>query len=262
MAGKTALITGASSGIGEEFARRLAADDYDLVLVARSRDKLLALADQLGTLHGRRMEVVAADLSQPRPGRRLADAVEAFGMSVDLLVNNAGFGRLGPFHDEGDRSYDMVQLNCAAVVDLCQAFLPPMLQAGRGAIINIASLAAMQPTPGMSTYAASKAFVLNFSLGLWHEYRKRGVGVVCVCPGPVDTPFFEAAGAGAMRARLPRFAVATPERVVQDALRALRKRRPLVVPKQTSKLLAGGSALLPRTTLTRLAGRALEARAP
>ncbi|MDT0495955.1 SDR family oxidoreductase [Algiphilus sp. W345] len=259
MTGRTALVTGASSGIGEEFARQLAADNYDLILVARSREKLLALAEHLRERHGCRIEVIAADLTQPRPGRRIADSVEALGMHVDLLINNAGFGHLGAFDaQEAGRPYDMVQLNCAAVVDLVEAFLPPMLAVGRGGIVNVASLAAFQPMPRMSVYSATKAFVLNFSLGLWAEYKKRGIRVVCVCPGPVDTPFFETSGAGTMREYVPRFAVASANRVVDDALLGLERARPVVLPRQSSKWLAAGSRLLPQTFIARFLDRALD----
>ena len=228
---KTALITGASGGIGAAFAEALAAAGCDLVLVARSADKLHALAQQLSQRHGRRVEVVVADLAKASPGARLKKTVDTLGLPVDLLVNNAGFGTTGPFEtlDPG-REQEEIRLNTGAVVDLSRAFLPAMLAAGSGAIINVASMAAFQPLPYMAVYGATKAFVWSFSDALWGECRGRGVHVMAVCPGPVDTAFFEATGDAHLRDTVPRASVVSARQVVDEALRGLRRRNRLVVP--------------------------------
>lgn len=244
----TALVTGASGGIGEAFARRLAADGMDLLLVARSADKLGKLARSLRKSCGVRVEVLAADLSQPDAGPRLKEAADGFEMKVDLLINNAGVGLIGSFHRlDALRMQQMIALNIAAVVDVTQAFLPGMLAQGRGAIVNMASLAAFQPTPFMAAYGATKAFVLSFSEGLWGEYRKRGVRVLAVCPGPVDTGFFVATGRPETRAGMPRRMMLTSERVVEESLEALSKNRMILVPGGMSQsIVAGLPRLAPR----------------
>src|SRR5689334_1537992 len=187
---KVALITGASSGIGEAFANTLAAKGCDLILVARSEDKLRALAKQLAEVHSRRVEVVTADLSLAGAAEKVHAATQALGMKVDLLINNAGFGTAGAFHQQdAARERQEVMLNCAAVIDMAHAFLPAMVEAGHGGIVNVASMASFQPIPYMAVYAATKAFVLSFGQGLRQEVRGKGVKVLSVCPGPVDTPF-------------------------------------------------------------------------
>lgn len=243
----TALITGASGGIGEAFARRLAAEGLDLVLVARSRDRLEKLARELRKSCGVRAEVIKADLAEPEPGAPLRDAVERLDMQVDLLVNNAGFGNTGHFHKlEATRDQEMIMVNVAALLDITHAFLPAMLESGRGGIVNIASLAAFQPTPYMTSYGATKAFVLSFSEGLWGEYHDRGIRVLCVCPGPVDSGFFEASGKPETRA-MSRRMMLKPQRVVDDALVALEKERMVVVPGGfTQNVMAGLPRLAPR----------------
>ena len=255
---KTALITGASSGIGEAFAEALAADGSDLILVARSKDKLDALARRIAEKHGRRVEVIAADLAEPSPGARIAASVAKLGMDVDLLLNNAGFGTAGAFHKTPpQRSAQMIALNVAAVVDLTHAFLPAMVERGRGAIVNVASVAAFQPTPTMSVYGASKAFVLSFSEGLWAEYRKKGVRVMAVCPGPVDTPFFEATGTPGLRKTIPPGMMMTADQVVRDSLRALAAGRTYVVPGLLNKAVAATPRLMPRKLMAVMAGKAM-----
>jgi len=248
---KTALITGASSGIGAAFAGALAAAGCDLVLVARSADKLHALAQQLSQQHGRRVEVVVADLAKASPGARLKKTVDTLGLQVDLLVNNAGFGTTGPFEtlDPG-REQEEIRLNTGAVVDLSRAFLPAMLAAGSGAIINVASMAAFQPLPYMAVYGATKAFVWSFSDALWGECRGRGVHVMAVCPGPVDTAFFEAAGDAHLRDTVPRASVVSAQQVVDEALRGLRRRNRLVVPGTLGKASSIFTRLAPRPLLT------------
>jgi hypothetical protein len=247
---KTALITGASSGIGEAFAAALAKEGTDLILVARSRSRLEELAEKLRSEHGRRVEVICADLSDASPGAALATEVARRGLVVDLLINNAGFGTVGAFHTlDAAREQQEIALNAAAVVDLSHAFLPQMLDQGGGAIINVASLAAFQPTPFMAVYGATKAFVLSFSLGLWAEYRKQGLRVLAVCPGPVETAFFEATGNKDLRKTVPNSLVWTAEAVVALSLKSLRQGKTVVVPGYQAKAVTWISRLMPRRLL-------------
>ena len=253
---KTALITGASSGIGEAFARTLAGKGLDLILVARSEDKLRALARQLNELYARRVEVVTADLGVAGSAAKVQAAAQALGMPVGLLINNAGFGTVGAFlKQDAERERQEILLNAAAVVDLSHAFLPAMVERGRGGIINVASMAAFQPLPYMSVYAATKAFVLSFSQGLRGEVRSKGVKVLAVCPGPVDTPFFEATGNAKLRKTVPRATMMTADGVVQASLKALRAGRSVVVPGMANKLLATGTRLIPRDALAAMTAR-------
>jgi uncharacterized protein len=253
---KIALITGASSGIGEAFANALAAKGMDLILVARSEDKLRALAKQLAEVHSRRVEVVSVDLTHAGAAAKVHAAAEALGMPVDLLVNNAGFGSVGSFHKlEAARERDEILLNVCAVVDMAHAFLPAMLARKHGGIVNVASMAAFQPLPYMSVYAATKAAVLSFSQGLRGEVRGKGVKVLAVCPGPVDTPFFEATGSDGLRKTVPRASMITADQVVREALRALRAGRSVVVPGIAFKLAAAGTKLMPRDLLAAMTAR-------
>lgn len=253
---KTALITGASSGIGEAFARALAAKGLDLILVARSEDKLRALARQLNELYSRRVEVVTADLSLAGSAHKVHAAAAALGMPVDLLVNNAGFGTVGAFaKQDAGREREEILLNAAAVVDLSHAFLPAMLERGRGGIVNVASMAAFQPLPYMSVYAATKAFVLSFSQGLRAEVRGKGVKVLAVCPGPVDTPFFEATGSAGLRKTVPKAAMITAEDVVRESLKGLRAGRSVVVPGVAFRIAAAGTKFMPRDLLAAMTAR-------
>lgn len=191
-AGKTALVTGASMGIGAELARELSRRGATLVLVARSEDKLARLAAELGRAH-----VVAADLSSPGAARRVYDAVVAKGLEIDVLINNAGFGIHGAFDELPLAAQrEQVDLNVGALMELTYLFLP-MIERRRGGIIQVASMAAFMPVPYFAVYAATKAFVLSFSMALWAEYRPRGVRVLALIPGATETPFFERAGEGA-----------------------------------------------------------------
>jgi short-subunit dehydrogenase len=237
---KTALVTGASSGIGAAFARALAARGCRLVLVARSKDKLEAVAAALPV----ETEVLAADLSQPGVTLRPRS-------SVDILINNAGVGAYGRFEETPDPSAQ-IQLNCASLVRLTQAFLPPMLERKSGVIINVASTAAFQPVPYMAVYGATKAFVLSFSEALWAETRGRGVEVLALCPGATETEFFATAGEGAAVGSREK-----PERVVARALRAVEAGRSYVISGRKNYLLAHTSRLLPRATSARLTERVM-----
>lgn len=249
--GKVALITGASSGIGAAFAEALAGAGLDLILVARSEDKLRALAKQLHELHARRVEVVTADLGLAGAAQKVHTASEALGMPVDLLVNNAGFGTAGTFiKQDAERERQEVLLNAAAVVDMTHAFLPAMVERKRGGIINVASVASFQPLPYMAVYAATKAFVLSFSQAVRGEVRSKGVRVLALCPGPVDTPFFEATGNAKLRSTVPKATLMSADDVVKDALRAFKAGRSVVVPGIANKLLTSSVRFVPRDLLS------------
>ncbi|MFD0885727.1 SDR family NAD(P)-dependent oxidoreductase [Streptosporangium algeriense] len=232
----TALVTGASSGIGAEFARQLAGRGHDLVLVARSAEKLEGLAEELRGAHGVRAEVVVQDLAAPDAASRVAEEVAARGMTVDLLVNNAGFGTAGRFEEiPAEREHDELMVNVVSLVGLTHAFVPGMVARGGGAVVNVGSTAGFHVAPYFATYGASKTFVLNFSLALWSEFRGRGVKVLAVTPGPVETAFFDVIGtrAAAIGARMT-----TPDRVVRSALRALDRDRGYVVPGASNFVMA------------------------
>jgi len=251
-----ALITGASSGIGAAFARALAAQGTDLVLVARSVDRLEALAVELRSSYGRVVHVVPVDLTSPGAAVAVKAELDARGVAVDLLINNAGFGTTGRFVDQdAQRELDEISLNAGAVVAMSHAFLPTMLAWRHGAIMNIASTAAFQPMPYFAVYAATKAFVHSFSDALWLECAGAGVHVMAVCPGPVDTPFFENIGTRhRLREVMPKATMATPEAVAAKALAGLACRQRLVIPGLTNKIGASASRLFPRSWVTRLVG--------
>jgi short-subunit dehydrogenase len=253
---QTALVTGASSGIGAAFARALAARGAHLVLAARSTDKLEALAGELSTRHGVRAVALHADLARPGAGAALARAVAERGLTVDVLVNNAGFATYGPFETlSPERDREELQVNVVALADLCHAYFPAMLARGRGAIVNVASTGAFAPVPYMAVYGATKAFVLSLSEALWVEARGRGVSVLALCPGPVETGFFEAAGAqGVLTNR------ARPEVVVERALRALARGRSHVVPGLSNWLLVQSARFSPRQVVARLAASMMRPR--
>jgi short-subunit dehydrogenase len=232
--GSVALVTGASSGIGAAFAAELAGRGADLVLVARSADQLEALAERLRAAHQVRAEVITADLSQPDAAAQVRAEVERRGLQVDLLVNNAGFGSTGPFDKlSPERSRREVSVDVTAVVDMTHAFLPGMVARRKGGIINVASIAAFQPTPYMAVYAAAKAFVLSFSEALWAEQEANGVQVTAVCPGPVRTRFAEALGTPQPEAGK----VLSAEEVAREGLRAFERGRFAVTPGLGNKLL-------------------------
>ena len=191
-----ALVTGASAGIGREIAKLLAAKGYPLVLVARRKDRLTALADELSDKHGVRVETIAADLGRPTPRGRIPARIEELELTVEILINNAGFATGGePFHEaDPERELEQVRVDVEAVVALTSAFLPGMVDRGRGAILNVASTAAMQPIPYSAGYSAAKAYVLTFSEAIHQEVRSLGVTVTALAPGPVDTEFWQIAG--------------------------------------------------------------------
>jgi short-subunit dehydrogenase len=251
--GKTALITGASAGIGAVFASELAARGMDIVLVARSEERLHALATAIMQQHGHRVEVIATDLSTEQGVALVPHEVERRGLTIDLLVNNAGFGTHGYFEAIApERDQQEVMLNVAAVVALSHAFLPAMAARGDGAVINLASVSSFMPVQYMPVYGASKAFVLSFSVALTEEYRHRGVRILALCPGATVTSFFEAAGEEATMG--PK---RTSEQVVATGLRALEQGRSVVVDGFINKMLSNVPRVLSRPTLARITGHGL-----
>jgi len=251
----TALVTGASSGLGAEFARQLAGRGANLILVARSADRLRAVAAEIERTHPVGVEVVQTDLADRDAVQHLADR---FGDRVHLLVNNAGYGSYGPFAtlDPG-REYDQVLVNNAALVALTRAVLPAMLHRRIGGVINVASTIAFQPGAYQAVYAATKAFVLSFSEAVRVENRGTGVRVLALCPGPVDTGFL--AGLGDHRAahtaiysRLDR-----ADRVINVGLRAFDRDRGTVIPGLRNALLASAPRFAPRAATAWISGRLL-----
>ncbi|MEM9772847.1 MAG: SDR family oxidoreductase [Cyanobacteria bacterium P01_D01_bin.73] len=251
----TALITGASMGIGAEFAKALAARKLDLILTARSQDKLETLAKELGDRHGIKTHCIVLDLSIPGAAAELRDRIADAGLTVDWLINNAGFGDYGAFV-EGDRakSVSMVNLNITALMELTYDFLPAMVERKSGTVINVASIAGYQPLPYMGLYAATKAFVLNFSEALWVENKDSGVRVLGLCPGPTSTEFFKAAEFP--QALAPQqSAAATPEMVVAEALRAVDAGKPnCVTGGIANKALVNSGRFFPRGWLVNSIG--------
>jgi short-subunit dehydrogenase len=233
---ETALVTGASSGIGEHFARQLAERGYDLVLVARRADRLEKLASELPTT----AHVLACDLADEAAG--LPAKVKELGLEVDLLVNNAGFGLRGHFvQSDAERDAEMVRLNCEAVVVLTRAFLPRMVERGRGGVITVASTAGMQPLPYESVYSASKAFALTFSDALHAELRGTGVRVLAVNPGPVRTEWQQVAGYEEGTNTMP--GKIDPDQVVRESLAAYDKERRSIIPGRTFRwVMRAGTA--------------------
>ncbi|HHP7243562.1 MAG TPA: SDR family NAD(P)-dependent oxidoreductase [Elainellaceae cyanobacterium] len=248
---KTALITGASSGIGAAFASELASRGVDLVLVARSGDRLQTIATDLRDRFDIRVDVLSKDLSQPDAAGEIFEATQQWELTIDLLINNAGFGDYGPFSDrDRQRQLDMVKVNVLSAVDLTYLFLPGMRQRAEGNIINVSSIAAFQPMPYLSVYGASKAFILSFSEALWAENKPYGIRVLALCPGPTETQFFD-------RAKFPKsFTQTVPQRVasvdavVKDALQALNSNAPnLVTGGVLNRVIVNLPRLLPRPML-------------
>ena len=243
----TALVTGASSGIGELFARRLAARGHDLVLVARRAERLEALASELPT----EARVVACDLG--REAAALPTRIAELGVEVELLVNNAGFGTHGRFWElPPGRDAEMVRVNCEAVVVLTRAFLPAMIERRRGGVIVVASTAGLQPLPYEAVYAASKAFALNFTDALHTELRGTGVRCLAVNPGPVPTEWQQVAGWDRMT-RAP--GTISAEQVVDESLAAYERGARSVVPGTLFRWAMRGSALGPRALKLRVTER-------
>jgi uncharacterized protein len=250
--GSTVLVTGASSGLGAEFAEQLAARGANLILVARRVNRLEALKAQLESKHGVSATVIAADLSATGTAADLLATVRKLKLPVHSLINNAGFGSHGLLENENaDRIHDEVAVNVAAVVDLTRAFYPELLQHGRGVLVNVASTAAFQPVPRMAVYGASKAFVLSFTEALWYEAKSSGLAVIALCPGATETEFFDVAGPNAQTGR-----VQSPATVVRSTLRALDRRNPppSIVTGFTNVAATIAERVMPRRALVSMVG--------
>lgn len=245
MSSETVLITGASSGIGRELARLFAADGSELILVARREEKLRELAAELKTRHGAECLIIPSDLTRPGAALQLIAAIQAAGKSVDVLVNNAGFGQFGKFAEISlERQLNMIQLNVASLVELTHLCLPEMLRRKRGSVLNLGSTASFQPGPNCAIYYATKAFVLSFSEAIWKELRGSGVCVTCLCPGPTRTGFGD--DSGMHDTPVFKYNSMRVEAVARAGHRAVRRRRRLVMPGITNKLLAFGVRLTAR----------------
>ena len=245
---RIALVTGASAGLGTEFARQLSARGHRLVLAARRKNRLDELAGELGNARA-----VAIDLSEADSAERLMADVAAAGEVVEILVNNAGFGLIGRFAElDAARQRQMVDLNVGALTDLCRAVAPGMVQRRSGGILNVASTAAFQPGPKMAVYFATKAFVLSLSEALHEELKPHGVNVTCLCPGPTRTEFGEVAGFGG-NALYDRVVMQAPE-VVKAGLDGLERNYAVVVPGVVNKVVAASTRFVPRPMIRKIAG--------
>ena len=247
---QTALITGASSGIGYEMAKLFAQDHYNLVLVARSGEKLNQLANELQTQHGILVTVVPVDLGDAAAPRFLFDQLQREGVDVDILVNNAGFGIFGEFSQMPEAEIlDQIQLNITALTRLTKLFLAPMIERRAGRIMNVASTAAFQPGPLMAVYYASKAYVLSFSEALANELRGSGVTVCCFCPGATHTGFAKRAGLEGSRL-FKQVGAMNVAAVARDGYRGLMAGRTLVISGIHNWLVAESVRFVPRKLVT------------
>lgn len=250
-----ALVTGASSGIGEQFARQLGAKGYDVVMVARRKERLDAIAGEIAEANGVKTEVIEADLSTKKGVSAVADRIKNGDISV--LVNNAGFGTQGEFADLPlNRETEELDVNIIALTQLTHAAAKPMVEQKRGTIINLGSVGSFQPVPHMATYAGTKAYVLSFSEALHEELKPHGVTVTCLCPGVVYTGFQEAAGMS--REKMPGMGVMTAEKVVEAALKGAAKKRAIVIPGALNQAAAQMTRLAPRWLIRRVSGRMFE----
>jgi short-subunit dehydrogenase len=245
---KVALVTGASAGLGAEFARQLSKRGYRLVLAARRKDRIEKLARELG-----KARAVAIDLSKKDSAARLLADIEGNGETVDLLVNNAGFGLIGRFAElDAKRERQMIDLNVGTLTDLCRAVAPQMITRKSGSILNVASTAAFQPGPKMAVYFATKAFVLSLTEALHEELKPHGVKVSCLCPGPTRTEFGEVAGFGG-NGMFDRVAMDAPE-VVKAGLDGLENNKAVVIPGIINKAGALSGRFAPRSVVRKIAG--------
>jgi short-subunit dehydrogenase len=254
--GSTCLVTGASSGIGVELARQLAAKGHGVTLVARREDRLRELAEELERKHNVRAEAIGCDLSDAAARDALAARLAEGGLEVDVLLNNAGFGSAGDFQRlDQQGELRMVRTNVEAVVDLCGRYVPGMVERGRGAILNVASTAAFQPLPRQATYGASKAFVLAFSEALASDLKGTGVTVTALCPGPVRTEFTDAHEGFKAAEKTPDFVWMSAEQTARAGLKGLERGRRVAVPGVGNRVGAIAGQHAPRSLLLAAARR-------
>lgn len=252
----TVLVTGASSGIGEALARLAAAEGHALVLVARSADKLAALAQELTTSHGTSVKVLPADLGQPGAAAALAAELKRRRITVDVLVNNAGVLENGPFVKTAPaRHQALIDLNISALTGLLAELLPGMVKRGRGRVLNVASIAAFQPVPTLATYAATKAYVLSLTEALSEELSGTGVSITALCPGITATGMLTgASAANPQLAKLPRFVVGEVDRVAREGWRACQRGQVIVVPGVANLAATLGARATPKWLLRKVSG--------
>lgn len=233
---KLAVVTGASSGIGKAYAKELAARGCHVVLAARSKDKLDAMAREINRQYGVQAYALACDLSKANAPRQLAEQIFELGLSVDILINNAGVGTYGRFEEiDPKREQEEILLNTAALVDLTHRLLPDMLRRKDGVIVNVASMAAFMPCAYSAVYGGTKAFVLSFSEALWAETRGRGIRVLALCPGATETGFFDGVGSEEMGAGQK---LSTPEKVVQAGFRGIDQGRSYIIDGRSNYFMA------------------------
>ena len=252
----TCLVTGASSGIGADLARSLARRGHGVVLVARRVELLERLADELTDAQGIRAEVLSCDLGDADARAQMVERIADLGLTVDVLVNNAGFGSGGRFVElDREREVEMVRVNAEAVVDLCGRYVPEMVRAGEGAVLNVASIAGFQPLPRQATYAATKAFVVSFTDALHAELHGTGVTVTCLCPGPVETEFSDTAGIGEAAEGTPSFIWTQSDEVAEDGVKGLERGKRQAIPGALNRASAMGGQHVPRGIFLRLGSR-------
>ncbi|MBW7453085.1 SDR family NAD(P)-dependent oxidoreductase [Paenibacillus sepulcri] len=248
---KTALVTGASSGIGEVFANELAKKGCNLILVARSEDKLKQIAHELQETHSIHAIPLSVDLSSVNAAEKIAQEVENLGLTVDVLINNAGFGTLGEFNQiSPTRVHQEIQLNVVSLTELTHKFIGSMIERKDGIIINVASMTAFQPVPYMAVYGATKAYVLSFTEALWAEYRDSGVQIVALCPGETKSSFHAASGSDNLKSKRME-----PIDVVNAAFKAVERNRSHIIVGRNNYITAQLPRLLPRSTVVKFAKR-------
>ena len=253
------LITGASSGIGLELAKRFARDGHDLVLVARSEGKLRELAKELQDRHGIQARVIPADLADPAAPERIFRTTEDEGLRIDFLVNNAGFGLRGPFLETSvEREMEMIQVNVLALTHLTKLYLPGMTVRGAGRILNVASTAAFAPGPLMAVYYATKAYVLSFSEAIANEMKGTGVSVTALCPGPTRTEFQDTAEVG--NTQLFRAGVMDAATVAEVGYEAMKEGKVVAIPGMQNRLLAESIRFMPRAAVRKITRAIMEER--
>ena len=256
--GKTAIITGASSGIGFALADVFARHEHDLVLVARDAERLDAAKAQIEGKYGIMAHVIAADLRKPFAPAEIFQATQSAGVQIDVLVNNAGFAEYGPFHEaDRERQLDTIALNITALTALCHLFLQPMIRRRAGKILNVASTAAFQPGPLMGVYYASKSYVLSFSEAIRNELSPLGIDITVLCPGPTKTEFFEKQPK-LLDSRLLSGGTMSAETVAEIGYKGLMQGKAVVIPGARNKILAWSTRFAPRSLVVKISGWTLE----
>jgi len=256
--GETALVTGASSGIGRELARLFAADGYDVVLVARSAGALETLSGEIAREFGVTATPIAIDLGEPNAVRDLMATLDQRALTIDVLVNNAGFGAAGPFDGSAaETQLGIIDVNIRALVALTHRFWPAMLRKKRGGVLNVASTAAFQPGPFLAVYSASKAFVLSFTEALWEEARGTGVHVSCLCPGATETAFHKRAGTDKLH--LLQMNMMSAQKAARLGYRAFQANKRVEITGALNAFMARSAAVTPNAVVLRIARRLLSA---